>query len=97
MQGYCYDGAKKNVRARLGRNGLSQMSLIEYLSGSLDVVKLMPGQMLGVAYQCPEVSQGGEAVTRADWIVKVSADSANPQSWKERLEVLSWVWVMCVT
>ena len=64
---------------------------------SLDVVNLMPGQMLGVAYQCPEVSQGDEAVTRADWIVKVSADSANPQNWKERLEVLSWVWVMCVT
>ena len=42
-----------------------------------------------MAYQCAEVSQGGEAVTGADWGVNhVSADSANPQNRKERLEVL---------
>ena len=40
--------------------------------------EVVSGQMLGVAYQCVEVSQGGEAVTRADWGVKVSANSANP-------------------
>ena len=62
-------------------------------NSSPEVVNLMSGLMLGVAYQCAEVSQGGEAVTRADWVVEVSADSENPQNWKERLEVLR---VACV-
>ena len=33
---------------------------------SPEVVNLMSRLMLGVAYQCAEVSQGGEAVTGAD-------------------------------
>ena len=58
-------------------------------SPSPDVAKLMSGQVLGVAYQCARVSQGGEAVTGADWSVNcVSADSATFQNRKVRLEVL---------
>ena len=42
---------------------------------SPEAVNPMSGQILGVAYQCTEVSQGGEAVTRADWSVNyVSAE-----------------------
>ena len=79
MQGYCYGGARKNVRL-----DLEEMVIEPDESGRVsvvvanpfpEVVNLMSGQMLGVAYQCAEVSQGGKAVTGTDWGANhVSAD-----------------------